>query len=56
MTVCSLQSDLAGQNRENGPKFANLQESKSGNSLYSRLYGGEQDIRTFSTGRFAANG
>jgi hypothetical protein len=40
MAVRFLQSDLARENRENGPKFANLQEGKSRNSLQSRLRGG----------------
>jgi hypothetical protein len=44
MAVRFLQSDLARENRENGPEFANLQEGKSRNSLQSRLRGGEGGI------------
>jgi hypothetical protein len=45
----SLQSGLSGKNRETVPHFADSAASLGGNSLQSRLSGGERRIRTVST-------
>jgi hypothetical protein len=49
--VHSLRCGLASKNRDKWAEFAHLVENKGGNSLQFRLYGGEEDIRTFGTGR-----
>lgn len=47
--VHSLQSGLASKNLETWAEFANLAESKGGNSLQCRLSGGASGIRTLGT-------
>ena len=48
--VHSLQSGLAGKNRDKWAEFAHLAENKRVNSLQFRLSGGARWIRTFGTG------
>jgi hypothetical protein len=40
----SLQSGLSSKNRETGPHFADSAASLGGNSLQSRLSGGERSL------------
>jgi hypothetical protein len=56
MAVRSLQSDLAGTNREIWAGFTNSAGNEDRNSLQSRLNGGEGGIRTLGTGVSPYNG
>lgn len=56
LAVRSLQSGLFSKNRGIWAQFTSLVGSKGGNSLHSRLAGGETDIRTFSTSPPPASG